>query len=181
MQRIRLRPYRPADADTILSWCREERAFYQWTAGVMGAYPLTREAFAFVEGLMPFVALAGSDIVGFFTLREPEKMPGTLRFGFVIVDPALRGRGIGREMLRLGLRFAFDIDGAEKASLGVFENNPAAAACYRAAGFRDVTREPAETDRILGELWRCREMEAYPDRKGDECRETPGESPKNLA
>ena len=179
MQRIRLRPYKPADADTILSWCREERAFYQWTAGVMGAYPLTQEAFAFVEGLMPFVAFAESGCIGFFTLRETE--PGTLRFGFVIVDPALRGRGIGREMLRLGLRFAFDLYGADKASLGVFENNPAAAACYRAAGFRDVTREPAETYRILGELWRCREMEAYPDRKGDECRETPGDSPKNLA
>ena len=166
MQRIRLRPYRPADADMILSWCRDERSFYQWTAGVMGDYPLTREAFAFVERLMPFVALAGSDIVGFFTLRETES--GTLRFGFVIVDPALRRRGIGREMLRLGLRFAFELYGADKASLGVFENNPAAAACYRAAGFRDVTREPAETYRILGEVWRCREMETYRER--DDCR-----------
>ena len=168
MQKIRLRPYKPADADTILSWCRDERQFYQWTAGVMGDYPLTREAFAFVERLMPFVAFDESGIIGFFTLREPEKKPNELRFGFVIVDPALRRRGIGREMLRLGLRFAFELYGADKASLGVFENNPAAAACYRAAGFRDVTREPAETYRILGEVWRCREMETYRER--DDCR-----------
>ena len=157
-QMVRLRPYKPEDADTILSWSRDERSFYQWSAGVMGAYPLTREAFAFVEGLMPFTAFGESGIIGFFTLRETE--PGTLRFGFVIVDPALRGQGIGRAMLAQGLRFAFELYGAERAVLGVFENNSAAAACYRAAGFRDVTPEPAETYTILGEVWRCREMAA---------------------
>ncbi len=156
MGKIRLRPYKPADADSILSWSRDERSFYQWSAGMLGAYPADRQAFAFAEALMPFTAFTEAGIAGFFTLREPE--PGTLRFGFVIVDPAIRGQGYGRAMLTLGLRFAFELYGAERATLGVFENNPAAAACYRAAGFRDVTREPAETYQILGEVWRCREM-----------------------
>ena len=38
---FRIRPYKKADAETILSWCQDERAFYQWTAGVMGDYPIT--------------------------------------------------------------------------------------------------------------------------------------------
>lgn len=33
---IRIRPYKSTDADKILLWCQDERAFYQWSAGVMG-------------------------------------------------------------------------------------------------------------------------------------------------
>lgn len=32
---IRIRPYKATDASTILSWCQDERVFYQWVAGVM--------------------------------------------------------------------------------------------------------------------------------------------------
>ena len=81
-----------------------------------------------------------------------------MRFGFVIVDPEKRGRGYGKAMLRLGLQYAFEIYGAEKASLGVFENNPSAYFCYKAAGFTDVPMEKPETYQVLGEDWACREM-----------------------
>ena len=155
---LRLRPYRPADADTVLSWCGDETAFYQWTAGIFGGYPPTREAFVFVESLMPFTAFDETGPVCFFTLRNPDGIQDELRFGFVIVDPARRGTGCGKEMLRLGLRFAFDVYGARRASLGVFENNLPAYHCYKAAGFHDVTPEKKETYTILGEEWECREL-----------------------
>ena len=104
---LTLRPYRPEDAETVLSWCADERAFYQWTAGVLGPWPLSAAAFAFVERLTPFIAEAAGRPAGFFTLRRPEPEKNELRFGFVILDPALRGRGLGKEMLRLGLDSAF--------------------------------------------------------------------------
>ena len=50
---IRIRPYKASDADTILSWCQDEKAFYQWTAGILGNYPITQNEFCFVEALMP--------------------------------------------------------------------------------------------------------------------------------
>ena len=40
-----------------------------------------------------------------------------------------------------------------------FENNPAAYHCYRAAGFQDVPTEQAEYYHVLGENWKCLEME----------------------
>ena len=49
---LRLRPYRIEDADTIISWGKDEKAFYQWSAGVMGEYPITKEKFRFVDSLM---------------------------------------------------------------------------------------------------------------------------------
>ena len=33
---LRLRPYKKEDADTIISWSKDEKAFYKWSAGVMG-------------------------------------------------------------------------------------------------------------------------------------------------
>ena len=85
-----------------------------------------------------------------------------VRFGFVIVDPRKRGRGYGKEMLRLGLKYAFEIYGAKQASLGVFENNRAAERCYRAAGFRDTAGEQTTLYPILGENWKCLELELLP-------------------
>ena len=155
---IRIRPYKAADANVILSWCQDEKAFYQWTAGMLGSYPITQNEFCFFESLMPFTAFDETGIVGFFTLRKPNELQDELRFGFVIVDPDKRGKGYGKEMLRLGLKFAFEIYGAKRASLGVFENNLSAYNCYKAVGFRDVILETTETYCVLGEEWKCREL-----------------------
>ena len=155
---IRIRPYMPTDGDSILSWCRDERVFYQWTAGIIGEYPPTAERFDLLGRLTRFTAIDEKEIVGFFTMRNPGDTLEELRFGFVILDPAKRGKGLGKEMLRLGIRYAFDIYGAKRVSLGVFENNPSAYFCYKAAGFRDVVSDTQESYRVLGEDWNCREL-----------------------
>ena len=155
---LRLKPYEPSDAPCILSWCKGEKAFYQWTAGVLGPYPLSEKGFNAVEALTPFTALDPSGPAGFFTLRDPGGDGREQRFGFVIVAPEKRGRGYGKEMLALGLRYAFETLGAARASLGVFENNPAAIACYKGAGFKLLPMERPETYCILGENWPCLEL-----------------------
>ena len=155
---IRIRPYKALDADTILSWCQDERAFYQWIAGVFGDFPITQKEFSFVESLMPFTAFDEKGIVGFFTLRNPNESLDELRFGFVIVNPDKRGQGYGKAMLKLGIKFAFDIYGAKRASLGVFENNPSAYYCYKAVGFDDVVLDTTEAYCVLGEEWKCKEL-----------------------
>ena len=155
---LRLRPYKKEDADTIISWSKDEKAFYHWSAGVMGEYPLTPEKFRFVDFLMAFTAFDENGIVGFFTLRNPGEVADELRIGFVIVDPIQRGIGKGKEMLKLGLRYAFDVYGAKKVSLGVFENNESAYHCYKAAGFKDVILDETETYKVMGEEWKCVKM-----------------------
>ena len=106
---IRLRPYKKEDTNRILSWCQDEKSFYQWTAGRLGEYPIKEADFSFVEKLMPFTAFDESGMVGFFTLRNPGDSLDELRFGFVIVDPSKRGKGYGKAMLRMGLKFVFEI------------------------------------------------------------------------
>ena len=165
MRMLGLRPYKKEDADTILSWSKDEKSFYQWSAGVMGKYPITREEFGFVDSLMAFTAFDENGIVGFFTLRNPGDKQDELRIGFVIIDPERRGCGTGKEMLLLGLRYAFSIYGAGKVSLGVFENNAPACRCYRAAGFRDAPEEKQTFYHVMGEDWKCLELEMT--RSGD--------------
>lgn len=135
---IRLRPFTDSDEEKILSWCRDEETFFRWTAGKLGPWPLTPEQFRQTAELMRFTALDDTQACGFFTARNPKDTPDELRFGFVIVDPAKRGKGIGKEMLRLGLRYAFDVYRAERVTLGVFEENDPARYCYRAAGFSET-------------------------------------------
>ena len=94
---IRIRPYKAADANTILSWCQDEKAFYQWTAGALGSYPSTQKEFCFVESLIPFTAFDETGIVGFFTLRNLDDSFDELRVGFVIVRPDKRGKGCGKD------------------------------------------------------------------------------------
>ncbi len=165
---LQLRSYQSCDAAAVLSWSQDERSFYQWTAGVMGDYPLREEQFGFVEKLKPFVAYDETGPVGFLTLRQPGESTDELRMGFVIIAPEKRGKGYGKELVRLGVREAFSQNGIKKVSLGVFDNNPAAYACYRAVGFVDVTAEPLETYSVLGEQWNCRELEITSGNESEE-------------
>ncbi len=63
----------------------------------------------------------------------------------LIVNPLSRGKGYGKAMLTLGLKFVFEIYGAKRASLGGFENNLTAYYCYKAVGFKDVISDAADT------------------------------------
>lgn len=55
-------------------------------------------------------------------------------------------------MLNLGLKYAFEILGAERVTIGVFDNNTIAHNCYKKVGF--VDREI-----IKDEPWNIIEME----------------------
>ncbi len=151
-----IRPYKAEDAKEIISWCKDETTFYRWTAGKLGDFPVTESEFKFVETLMPFVAFNENGTVGFFTLRKPDGTTDELRFGFVIVNPDIRGKGYGKEMIRLGLKYAFELYGAEKVSIGVFENNLPAYHCYKSIGFSEL--DFTDKYSVLGEEWVCIEL-----------------------
>ena len=66
---LRLRPYNKNDAETIMSWIKDEGTFYIWTAGVLGEYPISVEQFNLVSNFMAFTAIDDNEVVGFFTMR----------------------------------------------------------------------------------------------------------------
>ena len=141
---LRLRPFRAPDANTIIKWTSDPDEFYKWSAGIMGDYPVSeKRLLEAVSGrednprYFPLVAFDDSGLVGFFTVRTPGEDDRKVRLGYVIVDPSKRGCGYGKQMLILGLKFLFDIYGANEVSLGVFENNMQAYYCYSSVGFKE--------------------------------------------
>lgn len=163
---LRLRPYRNCDAKYIVSWIKDEAAFRRWCADRYESYPITAEDMnrmyagcAEGDDFFEFTAFDESGVVGHMIMRFTDVEKKNLRFGFVIVDDAKRGKGYGKEMLQLALKYAFEILKVEKVSLGVFENNEPAYYCYKAAGFQDVVLEETEIYHVLGEEWKCKEME----------------------
>ncbi len=165
-----LRTYQPSDAAMITSWLKSEYLMRQWCADRYERYPVTPEDMNTyhernIDGQRSraLTMTDGDDIVGYITLRTPAHNPTEQRLGFVIVDDSKRGRGYGKTLVSMAVKYAFEELGATKVSLGVFENNPSAIYCYEAAGFRHVSLLVAESYECLGETWNCIEMERYSD------------------
>lgn len=166
---LRLRPYKACDAAAVVSWIGDERSFRKWSADRFDAYPITAEdlnrhydAMAQSDSFYEMTAFDEGGPAGHLIMRFTDEEKAVLRFGFVIVDASRRGMGYGREMLKLAIQYAFDILKAEKITLGVFDCNPQAYRCYRAAGFRDAPAQKETTFHALGEDWKRIEMELTP-------------------
>jgi RimJ/RimL family protein N-acetyltransferase len=71
-------------------------------------------------------------------MRSADYKSQSIHFGFIIVNPKVRGKGYGKEMVGLAVKYAFEILKVKKATLAVFSGNPAAHGCYKAVGFTDV-------------------------------------------
>ena len=167
---LKLRPYKQADAETIVSWIKDERALRKWSSDRYGAYPITAADINYKyldcngdceepDNFYPLTLVDESGPVGHLILRYTDEAKSIIRFGFVIVDDNKRGRGYGKKMLQMAISYAFDMLKAEKITLGVFENNPSAYFCYKAAGFREIPMEKEFIFEILGEQWKCIELE----------------------
>lgn len=167
---MRLRPYKPADADTILSWVRDEETFRRWVTDRYPHYPITpaemNEKYLVFNGdcpepdnFYPMTACDEAGLLGHLILRFTDAEKTVIRFGFVIVDNARRGAGIGKRMLGMAVRYAAEFLQAKKITIGVLENNPGALRCYRGVGFREVPQtEPVYYD-LLGQRVKCIELE----------------------
>ncbi len=170
LENMRLRPYKPEDAKIIVSWIKDETALRKWSSDRYGAYPITakdmNDKYLGCNGdceepdnFYPMTAVDVDGPVGHLILRYTDAAKIVIRLGFIIVDDSKRGMGYGKKMIQMAIQYAFTMLKAEKITLGVFENNPPAYYCYKAAGFQEI---PMETDlffEILGEQWKCIEME----------------------
>lgn len=149
---IRLRPYKPGDAFCLVDWWTgvSEEEFVKWSCGRF-TWPLAIEELDgyFSEWclrentgwLMTALDEDGAP-VGHFILRLADYEKETIRMGFIVVSPRVRGRGVGKQMMEQALSYAFRILGMKKVTLGVFENNPKAKACYEAVGFKETAYVP---------------------------------------
>jgi len=139
---LRLRPYKSSDAKYIINWIKDEKSFAMWCADKF-QYPLTEEQLKeYKENyekdengwLMTAINEKGTP-VGHFLMRMADYKNESIHLGFIIVDSGIRGKGYGKEMLTLAIKYAFEILKVSRITLVVYDNNPSAHNCYRSIGF----------------------------------------------
>ena len=162
-----LKAYEKKDATTIAAWIKSEDELYRWSADRFNKYPLNGED---IEAnyepqiqsgrFIPLMAVDDAgNAVGHLIIRYPNADDdSSVRFGFVIVDPSCRGKGYGKEMLLLAIRYVKEHLTATRIDLGVFEENVSAKHCYEAVGFREYNRRKCEMP--IG-VWECIDMELF--------------------
>ena len=163
---MKLRKYIKEDSAIVCSWIKDEKSLYQWSADRIGKFPLfdddlnkDYEPVISSDRFIPLIAIDENDnVVGHLFIRYPNKTDDRIvRFGYVIINPALRGCGKGKEMLKLAIGYARNVLNASKITLGVFTNNDSARYCYEAVGFCSVGKNEIYK-MAIGE-WECIEME----------------------
>lgn len=131
------RPRTDRDLEQIVSWIPDADALFLFS-GTRLSWPLTEAGLrdlTHTAGLVAFGVIdARGDLVGHFDLAVEG---GCARLGRVIVDPARRGRGYARGLLRVAGEQA-GRRGAEVVRLNVVTTNEPAIRAYRRAGFTVV-------------------------------------------
>ncbi len=139
---LRLRPFKMGDAKYLMNWFTDERSFKMWSADKFD-YPLSEEQLRNYKEMYEedefgwiFIALDEKGTpVGHLLMRMADYEKNSVHFGFIVVDASMRGKGYGSEMVRLAVQYAFEILKVKMVTLGVFDTNPGAQACYRKVGF----------------------------------------------
>lgn len=163
---LRLRPYKSSDGKYILKWFSNEEMFTKWSANKF-LYPLTEQQLIDYEKkysddefswIMVAVDSTGRP-VGHLLMRKADYINNSIHLGFIIVDSAQRGKGYGKEMLSLALKYAFEIINVSRVTLCVFENNKGAHQCYKSVGFVDEDYLE-DTFKYKDEVWPMYKMAA---------------------
>lgn len=157
---MNLRDYQETDAFEIIKWINNERDLKLWSANIYKNYPVTANDINNNYSSNCFWAktlVDNNKIIGHLILRNPSVNKNIVRFGFIIVDPSLRGNGYGRILLNMAINFARKDLHAKEINLGVFGINKNAYLCYKSVGFKE--REVKKNAFYYnGEYWDLIEM-----------------------
>ena len=140
--RVLLVPLRPEHAEALVT-LREQPQVRRWWRGVEPGFPLTDDP----DSVRWTVLLPAGDRVdapedltprGMIQFSE-EDDPDYRHAGLdVFLDPAVIGRGLGREVVAVLARYLVTEHGHHRLTIDPAAENAAAIACYAAVGFRPV-------------------------------------------
>lgn len=135
------------DADQLINWSRSAEYLAQW-AGIGFTYPLTKEQIIkSLEGAndiyrseslaFKVVIKETGEIIGHISLCKIDRVHLSARISKVVIgNERVKGKGIGSQMINEILKIGFEELKLHRISLGVFDFNKSAIACYEKAGFK---------------------------------------------
>ena len=132
---ISLEKFTINDYDRLISWVTSEELLMQF-AGPGYIFPLTKnqlEPTINEPNRICFKVMYGGNAIGHCELYLKEKSVVLARI--LIGDEHMRGKGLGKIIVREMLSYAFDHFSVNIAELNVFMHNYAAIRCYEQVGF----------------------------------------------
>ncbi len=140
---LELRPFDRLHAAPVASWVADEDELFRLAPGT--AWPLTpAKVVGWVKPRGRALLLfedRGDLPCGYAELNPLRNSPDQIWLGHLVLDPRLRGRGIGKRMTQLLIEAGLADPQIDRLVMVVFPDNHAAVSCYRAVGFRVTRRE----------------------------------------
>ncbi len=131
------------------------------------------EALAASDARVTWVVDAGDGFIGSASLHSFSDDGKRAAYAVGLLDPAVLGRGLGTEVTRLVLAYAFGQLGLTEVGARVLEFNARAIACYERCGFEPVDREP-DTVTLDGVAYADIVMQVDAERFNEAARREPG-------
>ncbi|MDJ1504542.1 GNAT family protein [Xanthocytophaga agilis] len=156
MSQIQLEPFTSTDFNQFIGWITSEKALIQF-AGSTFQYPVTREQLekhivSESREIFRVRHITHNSIVGHAEMVVNQSNEGARLALILIGDPSMRGKGLGKELIRELLSLGFNKMNLHRIELNVYDFNHLAITCYQQAGFR-IEGILRENQRVGNQFW----------------------------
>ncbi|MBH0346443.1 MULTISPECIES: GNAT family N-acetyltransferase [Bacillus] len=163
---IGLEPFKRKDFKQLINWIHSEDFLIQWSGNAF-TYPLNNQQLEqYIESTntLPFKVIdeESKEVIGHISLGRIDNINKSARIGKVLVgDTKMRGRSIGKHMMKAVLHIAFEELKLHRVTLGVYDFNTAAISCYEKIGFvkEGLLRESKKVGETYWNLWEMSMLE----------------------
>ncbi|HEE9033457.1 GNAT family N-acetyltransferase [Bacillus cereus] len=163
---IKLESFKKSDFKQLINWINSEEFLIQWSGNAF-TFPLDEQQLEkYIESAntlaFKVVDEETSDVIGHISLGQIDNINKSARIGKVLVgNTKIRGRSIGKHMMKAVLHIAFDELKLHRVTLGVYDFNTSAISCYEKIGFvkEGLLRESKRVGETYWNLWEMSMLE----------------------
>lgn len=166
MELIKLEPLKRSDFKQLINWINSEEFLIQWSGNAF-TYPLNDQQLEqYIESTntLAFKVIDedSKEVIGHISLGQIDNINRSARIGKVLVgDTKMRGRSIGKHMMKAVLHIAFGELKLHRVTLGVYDFNTSAISCYEKIGFvkEGLLRDSKKVGETYWNLWEMSMLE----------------------
>lgn len=163
---IKLESFQKSDFKQLINWINSEEFLIQWSGNAF-TFPLDEQQLEkYIESAnslaFKVVDEETSDVIGHISLGQIDNINKSARIGKVLVgNTKMRGRSIGKHMMKAVLHIAFDELKLHRVTLVVYDFNTSAISCYEKIGFvkEGLLRESKRVGETYWNLWEMSMLE----------------------
>ncbi|EJS76541.1 hypothetical protein ICY_02411 [Bacillus cereus BAG2X1-3] len=163
---IKLEPFKKSNFKQLINWIDSNEFLIQWSGNAF-TYPLDEQQLEkYIESANALAFKVIDDeteeVIGHISLGQIDNINKSARIGKVLVgDTKMRGRSIGKYMMKAVLHIAFEELKLHRVTLGVYDFNTSAISCYEKIGFvkEGLLRDSKKVGDTYWNLWEMSMLE----------------------